>query len=375
MPTARHPMTPATPVTSSDVTTSDGVRRVLSPGRRDFLRRATAFSLAAAGLPLARATTCRAAGISRQYAGLKSGEYLGPVTTLAEVQDTKIFTEGPAGDAEGNCYFTNVPAEKILKWDAGRRQLSVFRENTSKTNGLLFDGDGNLLCCEGGTGRVTRIDMTSGKVTVLASEFNGFPFAAPNDIALDGKGRIYFTSRPGTEDPAKGNVNAVYRIDPDGTVAQILHWPDIHMPNGIVTSPDNSILYLIEAHPDEGKNRNILAFDLTDDGQVTNRRTHIDFAPGRSGDGMCIDAVGNLYVAAGLHKTRKTSETLDTRPGIHVISPEGKLLAFAETPVDTITNCAFGGTDLKTLFITCGPLLLSIRTAIPGKPAYRPQRG
>ncbi|MFP6886681.1 MAG: SMP-30/gluconolactonase/LRE family protein, partial [Opitutales bacterium] len=98
-----------------------------------------------------------------------------------------------------------------------------------------------------------------------------------------------------------------------------------------------------------------------------------DFYPGRSGDGMCIDAEGNLYVAAGLHKTRKTSETLDTRPGIHVISPTGELLAFRETPEDTITNCTFGGKDLRTLYVTCGPFLLGIRTKVPGKASYLPK--
>ena len=87
---------------------------------------------------------------------------------------------------------------------------------------------------------------------------------------------------------------------------------------------------------------------------------------------MCIDAEGNLYVAAGLHETRKTSETLDTKPGIHVVSPQGKILAYRETPEDTITNCAFGGQDLRTLYVACGTLLLSIRTSIPGKPSYRP---
>ena len=84
-----------------------------------------------------------------------------------------------------------------------------------------------------------------------------------------------------------------------------------------------------------------------------------------------IDAEGNLYVAAGLHKTRKTSETLDTRPGIHVISPAGKLVAFRQTPTDTITNCTFGGPDLRTLYITSGAHLHSLHTAIPGKASYK----
>ncbi len=100
------------------------------------------------------------------------------------------------------------------------------------------------------------------------------------------------------------------------------------MPNGIVVSPDEKIIYLIEAHGDENHNRSILAFDLHQDGSVSNRRVLYNFYPGRSGDGMCIDIAGNIYVAAGLHKRRGSSETLDTRPGIHVISPEGKLAGF-----------------------------------------------
>jgi gluconolactonase len=168
-------------------------------------------------------------------------------------------------------------------------------------------------------------------------------------------------------------VNAVYRVDPDGTVTQLLRWPEIHMPNGIVTSPDNRTLYLIEAHPDAEHHRDIRAYDLLPDGSLKNERIVIDFYPGRSGDGMCIDAQGNLYVAAGLHQRRGTSETLATRPGIHVVSPAGKLLAFRETPEDTVTNCTFGGDDLRTLYVTCGSLLLAIRSQIPGKAAYRPR--
>ena len=132
-------------------------------------------------------------------------------------------------------------------------------------------------------------------------------------------------------------------------------------------SKDNKTLYLIEAHPDADHHRDIRAYDLAEDGSLSNERILINFYPGRSGDGMCIDAEGNLYVAAGLHATRETSETLDTRPGIHVISPAGELVAYRETPVDTITNCTFGDDDLRTLYVTCGKYLVSMRTQIPGK--------
>lgn len=308
------------------------------------------------------------------YEGLESAKYLGAVQVLATVEARKVFTEGPADDGAGNLFFTNVAANQILKWNQRTKQLSVFRDNSNAANGLYFDAKGRLLACEGGKGRVTRTDLSTGAIEVLASEFNGFPLASPNDICTDARGRIYFTSRPGGEDPTKGNVNAVYRIDTDGSLHQVLHWPEIHMPNGIVVSPDNKTLYVIESHSGADRHRDIRAYDLQPDGGLQNERVLIDFYPGRSGDGMCIDSAGNLYVAAGLHKTRKTSETLATKPGIHVISPSGKLLAFRETPVDTITNCSFGGKDLRTLFVTCGDKLLSIPTTIPGKASYQPKR-
>ena len=338
--------------------------------RRRFLQSS------AAGV-FAIGTSTYAMGISKQYAGLKSDKYLEAMKTLATLKDEKVFTEGPAVNGDGDVFFTNVPMEKIMRWSVRNKKLSTFREKSNKANGLLFDSKGRLLACEGGAGRVTLTDMTTGKITVLANKFDGFPLAAPNDLELTANGKLFFTSRPGTTDPKKGNPNAVYRLDLDTTlpggriIHQVLAWPKVHMPNGIVISPDGKTLYLIEAHPDAGRNRSILAFDLNKGGQLSNRRTHINFYPGRSGDGMCIDAEGNLYVAAGLHKTRRTSETLDTRPGIHVISPAGKLVAFCETPTDTITNCTFGGPDLRTLYVTSGAFLHSIRTSIPGKASYK----
>jgi gluconolactonase len=294
------------------------------------------------------------------YENLPTEKYLGPVEVLATVEDKEVFTEGPAVDREGRVLFTNVPASKILLWDPAAKKLSTFRENTNQTNGLVFDAQERLLMCEGGAGRLTRLDPKSGEVEVLAEKFNGFPLAAPNDACLDAKGRIYFSSRPGAADASKGNVNAVYRVDPDGKLTQLLAYPKIHMPNGLDISPDGKTLYVVESHPEADHHRDLRAFDLAGGGTISNERVLIDFHPGRSGDGLCIDAAGNLYVAAGLHKTRNTSETLSTKPGIHVISPSGKLLAFRETPEDTITNCTFSR-DGKTLYVTCGTKLLAIQ--------------
>ncbi len=342
-----------------------------SLSRRSFLK-SSSLASAAAFLP-ACGKQAKLGGISERYKELNSSDYLGALKTETRIDDSAIFTEGPAVDGEGNVYFTNIRVSKILKWEPKKKALSTFRENSNAAKGLRFDPQGNLLACEGGSQRVTRTNLRTGEISVLAESFAGKQFQSPNDLDYDSQGRIYFTSRGNNPDLEKENLKAVYRLDPNGTVTQLLAEPDVHMPNGIIVSPDEKTLHLIEAHGEASKNRCIFSYDLSADGSISKRRQIIDFYPGRSGDGMCVDENGNLYVAAGLHNERGSSETLDTRPGLHVISPDGELLAFMETPEDTITNCTFGGKDLKTLYITCGSHLLSLRTTIAGKASYRTQ--
>lgn len=312
---------------------------------------------------LASATSLFAA----DYANLETEKYLGKAEIAATVEHQKIFTEGPAADRHGDLFFTNVPAQQVLKFTVADKSLKIVRENSNFANGLAFDRQGNLLACEGGTddkGRVTRIDLQTGKSVTLADSYNGRPLGAPNDLCLDAAGRIYFTSR--SVNTAVANVNAVYRIETDGKVSQILAAPQIDMPNGLEVTADGQLLYLVESDGRANRSRSIKKFALQPDGKVGAESVLINFYPGRSGDGLCLDAEGNLYVAAGLHKTRGSSETLDTKPGIHVITPAGKLVGYVPTPEDTITNCAFGGPDRKTLFVTCSKYLLQIPAKIGG---------
>lgn len=305
-----------------------------------------------------------------RYVGLETEKYLGTTEIAATVEHAKIFTEGPIADSAGDIYFTNVPANHVLKYSVKEGSLQVALENSNAANGLAFDAQGNLIACEGGVndqGRVTRKNLATKSSQVLADSFQGHPLGAPNDLTLDSKGRIYFTSRMGSPD-AK-NVNSVYRIDLDGKLERILAAPEIDMPNGLEITQDDKWLYLIESDGRANRSRCIRRYELQPDGRVTNGKVLINFYPGRSGDGLCVDVAGNLYVAAGLHKTRMTSETLDTKPGIHVITPEGKLVAYVATPEDTITNCAFGGPDLRTLFVTSGKYLLKIPAKMAG---FRP---
>jgi gluconolactonase len=110
----------------------------------------------------------------------------------------------------------------------------------------------------------------------------------------------------------------------------------------------------------------IRAYDLSPAGEVSNMRVFHNFYPGRSADGLCMDTQANLYAVAGLHQKRGTSETLDTKPGVHVFNPAGQLLRFIAVPEDTVTNCTFAGPDNKTLYVTAGKGLYRFANDIAG---------
>ena len=287
----------------------------------------------------------------------------------ADIAATVAFTEGPVADRDGNVYFTELVFQRIMKLTP-QGVLSVFREQSNNANGMLIDPEGRLIACEGAESRrmgvlqtfkpqITRTDLRTGRVEVLADSYQGKPFVGPNDVTIDSKGRLYFTDLTG---------GAVYRLDGPRQLARILTTPDIQRPNGIQISPDDRTLYLIEANQAKDGARMIRAFDLRADGTVANMRVHYNFYPGRSGDGMSIDSQGNLYVSAGMGQLRGSSETLDTKTGIYVISPKGTLLKFIPIAEDYITNNAFGGPDMKTLYVTAGKTLYKLRTDIAGLP-------
>ena len=286
-----------------------------------------------------------------------------------EIATTVAFTEGPVVDRDGNVYFTELVFQRIMKLTP-KGVLTVFRERSNNANGMLIDPEGRLIACEGAESQrmgvlqtfktqVTRTDLKTGKIEVLADNYQGKPFVGPNDVTIDSKGRLYFTDLTG---------GAVYRLDAPGKIVRILSTPEIQRPNGIQISPDDSTLYLIEANGAQGGARMIRAYDLRPDGTVTNMRVHYNFSPGRSADGMSIDSQGNLYASAGMGQLRGTSETLDTKTGIYVISPKGALLKFIPIPEDYITNNAFGGPDMKTLYVTAGKTLYKLRADIAGLP-------
>lgn len=298
------------------------------------------------------------------------------------VETSVAAVEGPAWHPDDGVYFSDGANDRILRLDR-EGELHVFRHPSGSTNGLVFDRQGRLIACESGNRRVTRTEA-DGTITVLADAYRGKKFNTPNDVTLDGRDRIYFTDpRYGDRgdmemfDPMGRAIEGVYRIDPDGTLRRIITH-EVDRPNGIAVSADDRFLYVADnVNNVVGGARKLWRFDLKEDGTVdpASRKLLFDWKTDRGPDGMALDEQGRLYVAAGLNVPNPPVETAGPlRGGIYVLSPEGTLLTMVPIPVDEVTNCAFGGEDLRTLYITAGHRLFSVRMRTPGRPVWPPAK-
>ncbi len=279
--------------------------------------------------------------------------------------------EGPAWDPKLGVLFSG--GGHIQRWSRGG-ELQVFRRNAG-TNGLLFDRRGRLLACEPVSRRVTR-RSPSGEIQVLAERYQGKRFNQPNDITVDSRGRVFFSdpkygSREGMEmvDRQGRKVEGVYRIDPDGKLSRIITH-EVDRPNGLVVTVDDRYLFVADNNNNEvGGARKLWRFRFRSDGELdlSSRKLIYDWAKSRGPDGMVLDQKGRLYVAGGLNRLNLPAENNNNKGGVYVFSSEGKLLEFIPIPRDEVTNCTFGGDDLKTLFITAGGTLWSVRTTTAGR--------
>ena len=249
------------------------------------------------------------------------------------------FTEGPAADAQGNIYFSDIPNNRIHKWSL-EGKLSTFREKSGGANGLYFDKDGNLLVCEGGGRRLVSIDA-KGNVTVLADKYQGKKLNSLNDLWIDPKGGIYFTDpRYGGRDGMEQDGEHVYYLSPDRKrLVRVID--DMVRPNGVISTPDGTKLYVA----DHG-GRKTFAYKIEQDGTLSGKKL---FAPEGS-DGMTIDNEGNVYLTGRV---------------VSVYNKDGEKIEEIKVP-EGPANVCFGGKDNQTLFITARTSLYSVRMRVKG---------
>jgi len=248
------------------------------------------------------------------------------------------FTEGPAADEKGNVYFTDIPNSRIHKWSVDGK-LSTFKEESGRANGLYFDKKGNLLACQGGTGKLVSIGP-KGKTTVLADSYKTKAFNSPNDLWIDRKGGVYFT------DPSYGRRKElpqdgehVYYLSADRKkIVRVID--DMVRPNGIVGTADGKLLYVA----DHGAKKTY-SYKIGPSGKLSGKKLFAD----QESDGLTLDEYGNVYL---------------TGKAVFIYDPSGKLIKTIETP-EKPANVCFGGKDKKTLFITARKSLYSVKMTSP----------
>lgn len=270
------------------------------------------------------------------------------LTKVERIASGMRWSEGPVWFGDGRyLLWSDIPNNRIMKWDEETGAVSVFRKPSHNSNGNTRDRQGRLLTCEHEARRVTRTEY-DGAITVIASHFDGKRLNSPNDIVCKSDGSIWFSDPPfgilgyyeGRRAKPELPTN-VYRWDPNTRVLTSVV-DDVSRPNGLAFSPDESKLYVVEAGVTP---RVIRAYDVVAGGsRLANMRVLVTAEPNGTPDGLRVDVDGNLWVGWGMG-----SDELD---GVAVFNPDGKLIGRVNLP-ERCANVCFGGRHRNRLFM-CG---------------------
>lgn len=273
---------------------------------------------------------------------------LGPVGKVTKLHSGFQFVEGPAADKDGNVFFTDIPAEKILKVTP-QGELSTFNAKSGHANGLMFNQRGELVACEM-DGQLIAWTPDGKSRRVIAGEFQGKRFNAPNDLVVDRTGGVYFTDPTFRAPmPLPQGKAAVYYVSAEGKVTRLLD--DLPNPNGVILSPDEKTLYVIPSGQAE-----MMAYPVETPGKIGPGKVFCTLQQpegrkGTGGDGLTVDVKGNLYITSQL--------------GLQVFDPSGKLIGIIKIP-EVPANVTFGGKDNKTLYVTARTSLYMVPMKVSG---------
>ena len=341
--------------------------------RRDFLRATAGSVLATAATgALAQAVdfkpNARYPDPAVQVLDPAFGKYRIYSSSVEQLGTGFRWAEGPVWFGDGRyLLFSDIPNNRIVRWDEVTGQTSTFRAQAGYTNGLARDRQGRLIACEHLGRRVTRTEY-DGSVTVLADRYEGKPLNSPNDLAIGRDGSIWFTDPPfgisGHYEGEKAKAeqpHGVYRIDASsGKLTRALD--DLPFPNGLAFTPDGKGLYIVGRNAQGG--RLLFRYDVGNDGRLSNKTTVFDAGMTGTLDGIKCDEDGNIWAGWGSTNNAPGSLSADM-DGVVCISPAGKMIGHIRLP-ERCANLCFGGAKGNRLFMASCHSLYAVHVETRG---------
>ena len=289
-------------------------------------------------------------------------KYRLPLASIEQLATGCRWAEGPVWFGDGRyLLWSDLPNNRILKWEEETGAVSVFRKPSHNANGNTRDRQGRLVTCEHDARRVTRTEY-DGTITVLMERFEGKRLNSPNDVVVKSDGSVWFTDPPfGILGYYEGHratqelPTNLYRLDPETREASVVA-ADVIAPNGLCFSPDEKLLYVVESR---SAPRHILAFDVSAHGkELANKRILIDTGPDGTPDGMRCDVEGNIWAGWGM------TEALD---GVRIFNPGGRPIGHIHLP-ERCANLCFGGLHRNRLMMAASHSVYSLYVNTQGAP-------